>query len=150
MRRTTDIAVYNAVGQLSLLTEVRNKLMTSGEWAAKLRRNILEHGSFPETPFFLLALPDRFYLWKDAGIVPEIVKPNYEIDPTQFLNPYYERSGLPLSDLSKQNFMIIVSFWLNEVLISDTQPITFPSNQKWLTESGFLKAIAGGNLALEL
>ncbi|MCP4106959.1 MAG: hypothetical protein GY749_15715 [Desulfobacteraceae bacterium] len=146
MRRTTDIAVYNAVGQLALLTEVRNKLMTSSEWAAKLRRNILEHGSFPETPFFLLALPDRFYLWKNAGIVPEIVNPNYEIDPSPFLNPYYERSGLSLSDLSGQNFMIIISFWLNEIIISDIRPITFPSNQKWLTESGFLKAVTDGRL----
>ncbi len=57
-----DLAVYDSQHQLVLVVEVKSIAGASPEWAARLRRNILAHGTFPNAPFFLVALPDRFYL----------------------------------------------------------------------------------------
>jgi hypothetical protein len=48
---------------------VKNKVGTSGDWAARLRQNILAQRGFPGVNFFLLMTPDRFYLWK-KGVKP--------------------------------------------------------------------------------
>ncbi len=40
-----DLAVNNRNGQLALVVEVKCKTNVSQEWAAKLRRNILAHGT---------------------------------------------------------------------------------------------------------
>ena len=63
-----------------------------------MRRNMLAHGVVPNSRFFLLALPDRLYLWKDVGNTPDLVEPTYEVDATPFFEPYYARAKLhPIS-----------------------------------------------------
>jgi hypothetical protein len=57
-----DLSVDNRDGQLALVVEVKRKTNASPEWAAKLRRNILAHGTFPKAPYFLMVFPDKFYL----------------------------------------------------------------------------------------
>ena len=145
-----DIAVYNVNGQLTLAVEVKNKLETSNDWAARMRRNVLAHGLVPKVRFFLLALPDRFYLWKDMEERIELVKPTYEIDPRPFLHPYYKKSGLSPDRLSGQSFELIVTSWLGELLRADLSADTLQHGQKWLLESGLLEAIAGGYVAAEV
>ena len=103
MQHTADIAAYDTDGQLVLVVETKNKLGTSSVWAAKMRRNILAHGLLPKTRFFLLALPDRFYLWRDVSIIPELAEPNYEIDSAPFLQPYYDRAGILPEKLSSES-----------------------------------------------
>jgi len=49
-----DLSIYDRNGQLTGVVEIKNKLRTSREWAAKLRRNILAHGGFRNIDFFLL------------------------------------------------------------------------------------------------
>ncbi len=61
-----DLSVGNRDGQLVLVVEVKSKTDASPEWAARLRHNILAHGTFPEAPYFLIVFPDRFYLWTHA------------------------------------------------------------------------------------
>src|SRR5687768_11362330 len=86
-----DFAVYSPKGEIVLIVEAKVLTETSSGWATRTRRNILEHDVTPNSRFFLLALPDRFYLWKDASITPELVEPSYEIDAVPFLQPYYEK-----------------------------------------------------------
>ena len=147
MQHKADIAVYDADGQLTLVVETKSKLGTSSVWAAKMRRNILAHGLLPKTRFFLLALPDRFYLWKDVSITPEIVRPTYEIDSTPFLQAYYDKSTISPENLSGESFELIVVSWLSEILRADMFPSTHQQNQAWIIKSGLFKAIRKGRLA---
>jgi hypothetical protein len=75
-----DFALYDRNGGLIAVAEVKNKSGTSCEWTAKLRRNMLAHGGFHRTDFFLLVTSDKLYLWKGAGTEPAIVQPAFEVD----------------------------------------------------------------------
>lgn len=142
--------VFDANRDPMMVVEVKNKPGKSREWAAKTRRNMLAHESLPKTPYFLLALPDRFFLWKDAGNSPEIIEPTYEIDPTPFLAPYFEKSGLSPENLSRYSFELIVLSWLNELnQIHDNLSDIPKETLGWLVESGLLEAMAGSNVEFE-
>jgi hypothetical protein len=70
-----DLSLYDRDGRLIAIAEVKNKRGTSPEWAAKFRRNLLVHSRYAQADFFLLATPDRLYVWKNAGATPTLVQP---------------------------------------------------------------------------
>lgn len=104
-----DIAAYDRKKQLMLAVEVKNKLGTSSDWAAQLRRNILAHGTYSFPPYFLLALPDRFYLWNESQKPPELSEPTYSIDARPILQPYFEQVGVEFGKLSGESFELLVA-----------------------------------------
>jgi hypothetical protein len=77
--RRADVAVYSPDGKLQLVVEIKNRPGASAEWVAQMRRNLLVHAVIPPSPYFLLALPDFFYLWIDARSVHELASPDYQI-----------------------------------------------------------------------
>ncbi len=111
MTGQADIAAYDNEGKLALVVEVKNKVGTDSEWAARMRRNILTHGLLPSVRFFLLALPDRFYLWKDK-LLQHIEKPSYEINPAPFLKSYLEKVSVNPENLSNEGFQLLIISWL--------------------------------------
>ncbi|MSP27614.1 MAG: hypothetical protein EXR80_04015 [Methylococcales bacterium] len=116
-----------------------------------MRRNIVAHGYVPNTRFFLLALPDHFYLWKDK-YSSEIERHTYEIDPMVFLKPYVEKSNIKIEKLSEAGFEILITSWLNELLQLSESQESFKQNKnnKWLVESELLNAIKHGRIASEV
>lgn len=58
-----DFVVYDREGRVVLLAEAKNRRGTSGHWAAGLRKNMLSHGVLPWAKYFLIATPERMYLW---------------------------------------------------------------------------------------
>ena len=149
MKQYADIVAFDRNGQLALIAEVKNKSGTSSEWAAKMRRNMFAHGLLPTAPFFLLALPDNFYLWKNTGRALEVIEPTHRVDPRPFLQPYYETSGLSPNDLTGRSFELIVTSWLNRVLRAKNPQDLSGRNQEWLISSGLFDKLAGGHLELE-
>ena len=145
-----DLAVYNHDDELVLIVEVKTKLDASREWATRLRRNILAHGILPSAKFFLLALPDRFYLWKDAGNNLAEIEPTYTIDARPILAPYFEQAGVAPDQISGVSFELIVSSWLSELVHSDKVPEGDGAARNWLIESGLYNAVVGGRLAHEV
>jgi hypothetical protein len=111
---------------------------------------MLAHGVVPNSRFFLLALPDRLYLWKDAGNLPELVEPTYEIDATPFFQPYIERARLAPDQLNVQSFEVIVTSWLNELIQSGISTNVPATQRQLLQESGLLDALKGGSVAVEV
>lgn len=150
MRQYADILAFDRYGQLALIAEVKNKRVASSEWAAKMRRNMFAHGFLPNAPYFLLALPDRFYLWKNTGISLDVTEPTLEVDPRPFLEPYYENSGILPDNLTERSFEFIVTSWLNKVLRVRNSQDLLGKNQDWLVSSGLFDKLVGGNLEIEL
>lgn len=150
MRQYADILAFDRFGQVALIGEIKNKRGTSAEWAAKMRRNMFAHGLLPNAPFFLLALPDVFYLWKNTGINLDVIAPTQKIDPQPFLQPYYENSGISPDNLTGRSFEFIVTSWLNQALRAKSQQDLFSKNQDWLVSSGLFDKLAGGRLELEV
>jgi len=108
------------------------------------------HDLLPNAPFFLLALPDNFYLWKNTGRALEVIAPTQKVDPQTFLQPYYENFGISPTDLTESSFAFIVTSWMNQVLRAKDPQDLSSGNQEWLVSSGLFDRLAGGDLKLEV
>jgi|SRR5271166_5430318 len=140
----SDIAILSKRGEPILLVEVKNKTGTSKDWAAKLRRNIMAHGVLPKAPYFLVATPDHFYLWKDASDSVKELEPSYEIDPNSIPNPLFT----PGEEIGPVELETKVASWLNRIMSSQPEH-TNGSIGDLLSRSGLREAIKGGRLAFE-
>src|SRR5437899_2489057 len=89
-----DITVFDDSGQTVLIVEVKARTGTSKQWAAMYRRNLIAHGFLRKVPYFLIATPDHFYVWKNPPEASVAVEPDYEVDATELLEPYYKRSNI--------------------------------------------------------
>jgi hypothetical protein len=147
MKQYADILAFDQNGQLALIAEVKNKRGTTDEWAAKMRRNMYAHGLLPQAPFFLLALPDKFYLWKDAGM--DVVEPTQKVDPRPFLRAYYEKTGVSADSLTSNSFELLVTSWLHQVLRAKSPQELPEGTQDWLVSTGLFDKLAGGYLEFE-
>lgn len=141
-----DLLVDNHDGQLALVVEVKTKLNSSPAWATRFRRNLLAHGSFPETPYFLMVFPDWFYLWIATDVQSIQSEPTYTIDARPILQPYFKRAGVSAEQISGQSLEIIVAAWLGEIIHSTNLPEEMKESQHWLIESGLYAAISGGKV----
>lgn len=146
MKARPDIVLYDREGQLTTLVEVKNKPGTSRDWAAKLRRNMLAHGDIRMGDYFLLMTPDRLYLWKDAGGKPVPVEPTYEIDASPLLRPYFSGARVDPATVSGEAFELIVASWLADLTRSLAPSEPPASEEGWLAESGFLRAVQEGRV----
>lgn len=144
-----DLSVDNCNGQLTLVVEVKSKTNVSPEWAAKLRRNILAHGTFPKAPYFLMVFPDKFYLWSNAEAYQDQSEPTYTIDVSSILQPYFERAGVSADQISGASLELIIASWLGEIIHSNQLPENVDASQQWLIESGLYAALVGGKLEHE-
>jgi hypothetical protein len=149
MSPTADFVAYSPNGQIALIAEAKGRTNTSRSWATQMRRNLLAHGTIPRSQFFLLALPDRLYLWKDVGNKSELVEPTYEADATPFFQPYYAAAKVSPEQLTGQSFELIVNFWLDELVRSGIAASATEPQKRFLEESGLLNAIQGGSLTVQ-
>ena len=140
-----DLSVANRQGQRVLGVEVKRKIEASPAWAARLRQNILAHGTFPKTPYFMMVFPDRLYLWARDEAQLDRSEPTYTIDARPILQPYFERADVTAEQISKQNLELIVAAWLGEMLHAAQPPDTMGVSQSWLMDSGLYDALAGGS-----
>jgi hypothetical protein len=147
--RDWDLSVVNRDGKLVLAIEVKSKINASPEWAAKLRRNMLAHEILPNALYFLMVLPDKFYLWTSSATYISEREPDYTIDARPILDPYFERAGVTADRISGQSLEIIIASWLEEILHLEKPPKNLDASQLWLIESGLYDALAGGQFQYE-
>lgn len=144
-----DVAVYSADGKLQLVVEIKSRPGASAEWAIRMRRNLLSHAVIPQAPYFLLALPDFFYLWTDAESVGNLAAPDYQIEASEVLAPYLSQATQSLDKLSGYGLELIVTSWLEDVVHAELRRETVGPNLQWLLDSGLYEAIRHGSLAIE-
>jgi hypothetical protein len=143
-----DLSVNDLNGQLILVVEIKQKLNTSPEWAAKFLRNILAHGTFPKAKYFLLAFPDRFYLWNCDEVSVDISMPTYIIDASELLQPYFKRAEVSPKTISGKGFELIIAFWVGEIMHSESSE-EIEKSQPWLIDSGLYAALSNGVVSNE-
>jgi len=141
-----DISVLDADGRTVLIVEVKNKAATSPEWAVEFRRNVLAKYPGPTPPFFLLATPDRFYFWKKRTGRSRLVQPDFVVEPSRFLKPYYPAGAARANSLSEFALEFVVGNWLRSLTHNGTRE---SDGTRWLSTSGLLQAIHGGRVLLE-
>jgi hypothetical protein len=147
--RRADVAVYSPDGNLQLVVEIKNRPGASAEWVTQMRRNLLVHAVIPPSPYFLLVLPDFFYLWQDALSVHELAPPAYQIKAAEVLAPYLAPSTQSLTDLSEYSLELLVTSWLEDLVGVELRRDTAGPDLPWLFDSGLYEAIRHGSVMVE-
>lgn len=120
-----DFVAYKPHGKVVLLAEAKSRRGTSESWAAKLRRNMLSHGELPSAQFFLIATPDRIYGWRQEESPASDVPPQFLIDATKALRPYFSKLRQNPQDISPTAFELLIHTWLTDIAgskIDKTEP----------------------------
>ena len=141
-----DLAVYDRFQRLILTVEAKKKSGVSEKWAAQTRRNLVVHGFYPLASYFLLATPEKFFLWTKERNNLEETLPNYIENAELLLKPHLEELGFNLREIDGYVFEQVVAHWLKYDVMYLVEDIAKP---KWLVESGLSKEIFRGNLSLE-
>ncbi len=152
-----DAAVYNSEGKLVLVVETKSRFDVTQRWAARTFRNLYAVGSVPDVPYFLLALPDAFYLWRDPGRKAletfvkddrEEVPPDCAVPAWETIRPYLGRKDVSPNEVGTYSMGMIVNAFVADLLNSDLSRESAPDHLLWLFDSGLYEAIRGGSLAL--
>ena len=139
--REIDFVAYDQLGQPVLLAEVKSTQRTSDQWAAQFRRNLLEHGTLPNAPYFLIATPEHMYFWRQENSSPEEEPPQFTMDATRELKPYFERFQQTPEKTSGQALELILFSWLVDLARSGELRAQDDPSIRWLAESGLLEAL---------
>ena len=145
MTNGADIAVFSADSTLKLIVEVKGNRGVGLEWASQFRRNLLAHHAIPRSPFFLLALPDHMYLWKNGSEVVETRVPDFVIDSSPIVAAFLDETR-ELTANSSQGLELVFASWLNLLTISGLSEDKAAPHERWLLESGLYEAIKNGSV----
>ncbi len=148
MNATADFVVHAPDDSIPLVVEAKNSGTGSPEWAAAYRRNVLAHRVVPQAPFFLLASPRHFYLWKDAPAT-EAAPPDYQIDTDAVLPGYLRELSVPLDQLSGAGWEFVVAAWLDEVVGGPPRHDLPAALRHWLVDSGLYDAVRNGRVTAQ-
>ncbi len=146
MSSGSDILVFDQHDRPVLAVEAKTKVNASVEWATRLRRNILAHGLLPTTDFFLIATPNRFFIWKSSGMDSALREPTRTIDASPLLAPYFMQTGVTPEEISGSSFELIINSWLAELIYSKGKPDQIHGAYQWIADLGLQEALEGGHL----
>lgn len=145
-----DLVLKNTYGQPILSVEVKCKLNKESSWATQFRRNLLAHELAPITPYFLMALPDRFYLWTDSSAHQEDDDPDYIIDATSIFVPYVQRTGNPMETIGEYGLEMLLMSWFTEVMQPEAYADGRLAEYPWLIDSGLYAEFVGNAATIEV
>jgi len=144
-----DLAVYDRRQNLVLTVETKKILGVSDDWATQLRRNILTHGVYPRARYFLLATPDKFFLWVGKIKRSSTLGPDYSVDVESILAPFFKEFGTDAASVSEFIFDQIVGKWLRSIMYPNLNG-TKHQLPDWVEHSGLGEAIHQGDFFFEM
>ena len=142
-----DILVHSEV--FKLIVRVKGGGQSSADWAARFRRDLVEHELIPKTEYFLLARPDYLYLWKEKNTL-ETVPPDYIVRTFNVLKEYLTTSDEEPKLIIKESLRMALTHWLRVVAFSAERPPEGSDAYKILVESGLLDAIYQREVTAEI
>lgn len=149
MLKLADITVYSPDHRIQLIAEVKGKPGASPEWAAQMRRNLLAHSLIPPTPFFLIAAPDKLFLWSNGSESTDEKPPDFIVDAKSIIAPYISDTSIGPDNMTDSSLQLILTSWLSLLIDSNLTPESAGPDDKWLFESGLFNAIKNGSLETE-
>src|ERR1035437_8118466 len=98
-------------------------------------------GSRPHTP-------ERMYFWRQRDSGPEEGLPQFTLDATNELGPYFQRVGLTPKKARGETLELIVFYWLNDIAETGQLRAKEDPSLGWLSESGLLEALGRAHIVL--
>jgi len=133
MREAVDFVVASPDDEVKLVVEAKSRSGASSTWAAQFRRNLVAHGTLRSSAYFILALPDHFYVWKDARLAGT-APPDFEAESQGLLAPYLRSLSTSARDLSEESFEVVVRTWLEDLVRQSPSIDRATETPKWLVE----------------
>ena len=149
-RLRPDIIVRSPNGTTQLSVEIKALAGRSEDWAIEFRGNLMEYDALPDSRFFLLAMPDYFYLW--AGTPPEDAKPDYRVSAKAMLKRYMQSrhlKDLDIEDLGGFGLKFLIRAWIFALMGSRLTGDLVGEEYAWLLESGLYESIRSGYIEAE-
>ena len=109
---------------------------------------MLAHGTLPKALFFLIATPERLYFWRQEDPSPTEEPPQFTMDATAELKPYFERYKQTPEKTGGQALELILFSWLTDIAEFGQSRAKQDPSLKWLSESGLLEALKSARLEL--
>jgi hypothetical protein len=136
-----DFIAYDYSGRAILVGEVKSRVGMSEQWAARFRRNMLAHGILPKALFFLIATPERIYLWKQdqPGVSDE--PPEFTIDVAREFKQYFEKMDKTPQAVGEQTLELLVLSWLTDIARTGRKRVKEDPSMLWLAESGLIDSL---------
>lgn len=148
MENKVDIVVRSPNNDIKLIVEVKGLGHSSPDWAAKFRRNLLTHNVIPKSEYFLLALPDFLYLWRQVN-TSDVVPPDYTAKTISVLQRYLTSLDGEPKYIAEEGLQLALASWLRDATFSYNRPPVGSDAYKLLVESGLLEAIDNAELSAE-
>ena len=148
MQNKADIVVRSPNNDIKLIVEVKGMGRSSADWAAKFRRNLLMHNVIPRSEYFLLALPDFLYLWRDAN-TSDVAPPDYIAKTFNVLQRYLTSLDAEPKYIAEEGLQLALTSWLRDATFSPNRPPGGSDAYKLLVESGLLDAIDNAEVSAE-
>jgi len=161
--RGADATIVNRDGRPVLVAEAMSRFdALDRSWATRTFRNLYAHGSVPEVPYFLLALPDAFYLWRDpaqkaakaflegrtSALGDPEVAPDHSVHAWEIVRPYLGDRNPKPQEVSTYAMKMVLGAFLADVLNARyAKREDAPDNLRWLFDSGLYDAMRGGHFA---
>lgn len=143
-----DFIAYNRKGEIVLLAEAKSRGGGSKEWAAKLRRNMLEHRELPKSQYFLIVTPEGIYGWSEESSPTCDALPEFTIDSGEVLGPYFSKFGQNPAEISPVGFELLVHTWLIDISTSAGSSAENDPSLRLLAESGLLASLKQADIQM--
>jgi hypothetical protein len=100
---------------------------------------MLSHGLLPASKYFLIATPERLYLWRHEQPDSAEAPPQVTVDAEIVLEPYFQKLHQEPSKIGPEAFEHLVLAWLKDIAKPDrATPDGYPSHEdassQWLAE----------------
>ena len=98
------------------------------------------HGMLPWSKYFLMATPERMYLWKQQQPNAAEAPPEFTIDAEKVFQPYFQKLHQEPSKIGPEAFELLVLTWLTDIARSGDHDLKEDASSAWLSElSGSLQ-----------
>lgn len=114
MIRVADIVVYDEIGQILLLAEVRTpQFSTSAEWAVGIRQHSCKSlkGFIPR--YFLVVARDLSYLWTAPAALDS--PPDIHFATEELLGDYFRGTEINAAKIAGSTLELVVGMWLRDL-----------------------------------
>ena len=94
---------------------------------------MLSHGILPSSKYFLIATPERMYLWKQ-GFHAADAPPEFTIDAEKVFRPYFQKLHQEPLNIGPEAFELLVLTWLSDITRSGERNLDQSSPSAGLSE----------------
>src|ERR1700753_2335300 len=111
-RLAFDYAIYDDLGQLSVVVEAKGRLGISTSWAREWHQAAMSHARRINARV-LLVFPNRVYFWERGA--QDDSDPTLELDARPWFQPYFTRLKIEPKKVDPDVFKAIAGMWLQDV-----------------------------------